>query len=506
MSTSRILLETPKTKLSDCKDIDEYSSVYQVAYNQICDLTIEDSDLSTKRTGMLLQVAMLFNMGNEYAGIVSTIESKWKNEITDLESTIFHFVKYEAIWKGNEVASIEQSAKTIILLSSTKPTKPESLRAPKRSCTNPECVAKNVTSHYTNHCFLKHSELHWPRYSLQQMRSKGLKGNLQNENSYTSSSTPASTTPMAEPNTHKAWQPKILAIKGPRTAFWLVDSAANVYVYNDRNLMTKFYNKPTQIGGSTSDGVSLGQGKVWLCFSQKNSTEGVILNLKDVFFLPSSPCNLVSLALLNNHKIFYNNKNETFYDLETKEVLTQAKRWNNSFFLQPLNLSNAAVKLVKNLDETYQWPNMACQTRLNSAIQILSTWHKRLGHLNLRFLMQYLKELNINYVNNSNHLVYDSCQKAKATKVYNCSPQERAKHLYQSIHTDLVGPISPQDFGGEQYFFTFINNYTRHTETFTGTQKNNWFRCLKEFYNLAKTRFRELRPIKRLRSDYCSEL
>lgn len=54
MSMSKILLETAKTKLSDCEDIDKYTSVYQVAYNQICGLTKEDSDFSTKGAGMLL--------------------------------------------------------------------------------------------------------------------------------------------------------------------------------------------------------------------------------------------------------------------------------------------------------------------------------------------------------------------------------------------------------------------------------------------------------------------
>ncbi len=112
---------------------------------------------------------------------------------------------------------------------------------------------------------------------------------------------------------------------------------------------------------------------------------------------------------------------------------------------------------------------MACQTRLDSAKQPLSTWHKRLGHLNLRSFRQYLKGLNIEHVNDSDNLVCDSCQRTKATKVYNRSPQERAKRPYQFIHTDLVGPISPQGFGGERYFFTITDDYTRHTETFTGT-------------------------------------
>lgn len=270
--------------------------------------------------------------------------------------------------------------------------------------------------------------------------------------------------------------------------------------------MTEFYDRPTRIGGSTSDGVSPGRGKVRLRLSQNDGTEGIILDLKDEFFLLSSQCNLVSLALLNNHSIFHDNENETLYNLETKEVLAEAKRWNNSFLLQPLNLSDAAVNLVKTLDETYQWPKMACHARLETAKQPLSTWHKRLGHLNLRSLRQHLKGLGIDYINERDNLVCDSCQRAKATKVYNRSPQERARRPYQFIHTDVVGPIRPQGFGGERYFFTFTDDFTRHIETFTGTQKSDWFRCLKKFYNLAKTRSRESRPTERLRSDYGSEL
>lgn len=255
-----------------------------------------------------------------------------------------------------------------------------------------------------------------------------------------------------------------MATKGPQTG-WLVDSAADVHVCNDQDLMTEYYNRPTRIGGSTSDGVSPGRGKLRLRLSRKDGTEGVILDFKDVFFLPSSPSNLFSLALLNNHGIFHDNANETLYDLKTKEVLAQAKRWNNSFLLQTLNLSDAAVNLVKTLDETYQWPTLVHQTRLGSAKETLTTWHKRLGHLNLRSFRFHPKKLAIDYINKPDNLVCNSCQRAKAIKVYNRDPQEKAERPYQFIYTDLDGPITPLGFGGERYFFTFIDDYTRYTKT-----------------------------------------
>lgn len=85
--------------------------------------------------------------------------------------------------------------------------------------------------------------------------------------------------------------------------------------------MTEYYNKPTRIGGSTSDRLSPGRRKIRLRLAQKNGSEGMVLDLKDIFLLPSSPSNLVSLALLNNGRIYHNNENETLYNVDTKEVL-----------------------------------------------------------------------------------------------------------------------------------------------------------------------------------------
>lgn len=111
---------------------------------------------------MLLQAALLTNMGPEYAGIASTIETEWKTGSTDLEGTILRLIKFEDIRRGD---SKTKELPTILASSN-----PSSLRAPKRTCTNPDCVKKGITSHYIENCYLKYPELR-PRakYSLRQM-------------------------------------------------------------------------------------------------------------------------------------------------------------------------------------------------------------------------------------------------------------------------------------------------------------------------------------------------
>lgn len=122
--------------------------------------------------------------------------------------------------------------------------------------------------------------------------------------------------------------------------------------------MTGYQELPTRIGGSTSDGVSPGRGSIRLRLALKDGSEGLIPNLRNVYYLPNSPCNLVSLGLLNDSGIFHDNENETLYQVRSKKPLAQAQRWRNSYLLKPLNLSDGAVNLLRIDDVTYQWPYM----------------------------------------------------------------------------------------------------------------------------------------------------
>lgn len=182
--------------------------------------------------------------------------------------------------------------------------------------------------------------------------------------------------------------------------------------------MTNYRERPTSIGGSTSNGTSLGNGSVRLCLTLKDNSEGLILKLQNIYYLPSSSCNLVSLVLLNNNGIFHDNEHEILYQVQTKQILAEAKHWKNSYLLRPLNLSDAAVQLLRVDDKTYKWLTQAFCTTSPDNLP-LTTWHKQLGHIDFRSLKSLLQRLEVEYVNKSEGHICDSCQRAKATKMYN---------------------------------------------------------------------------------------
>lgn len=96
----------------------------------------------------------------------------------------------------------------------------------------------------------------------------------------------------------------------------MVDSAADIYVCNDQALITEYQELPSRIGGSMSDGILTGRGKVWLQLALKNGTKGLVLNFRNFYNLPNSLCNLDSLGLLNNNGIFHENENETMFQVD----------------------------------------------------------------------------------------------------------------------------------------------------------------------------------------------
>ncbi len=95
---------------------------------------------------------------------------------------------------------------------------------------------------------------------------------------------------------------------GPRQDYWLINSTADVYVCNDLRLITNFAERPTRVGESTLDGILPRRGTVQIRLALENGTERVILNLQNVYYLPNSPSNLISLSLLNDASIYYDNK------------------------------------------------------------------------------------------------------------------------------------------------------------------------------------------------------
>lgn len=82
--------------------------------------------------------------------------------------------------------------------------------------------------------------------------------------------------------------------------------------------MTEYQEQLTKIGRSILDNISLGQRKIQLRLSPKNGFKGLIFNFQNIYYLPKSLYNLISLGLLNDSSIYYDNKNKTLYEINIR--------------------------------------------------------------------------------------------------------------------------------------------------------------------------------------------
>jgi hypothetical protein len=57
---------------------------------------------------------------------------------------------------------------------------------------------------------------------------------------------------------------------------------------------------------------------------------------------------------------------------------------------------------------------------------------------------------------------YESCLLGKMTKAHFTCQSERASDLLGLVHTDVCGPLSYVARGSFQYFFTFIDDFSRY--------------------------------------------
>lgn len=90
--------------------------------------------------------------------------------------------------------------------------------------------------------------------------------------------------------------------------------------------------------------------------------------------------------------------------------------------------------------------------------------------------------------------------------IYCRDQYKQTERSYQYIHPDLVEPINPIEFVGEQYFFMFIDNVTRITDIYTGISKSDGLKYLKAYHKLCQTHSQNSHSIKQLRLNYESEL
>jgi transposase InsO family protein len=134
--------------------------------------------------------------------------------------------------------------------------------------------------------------------------------------------------------------------------------------------------------------------------------------------------------------------------------------------------------------------------------EVSKLWHDRYGHLNYGSLKLLSNKRMVHGLPQIDPVdgVCEDCQFGKQHR--SSFPSEsswRAKKPLELIHSDLCGPMPVASFGGNLYFITFIDDFSRKVWVYFLKEKSEAFQAFKDFK--AEVEKSVSLPIKSLRTD-----
>ncbi|KAM1689141.1 hypothetical protein EV2_037740 [Malus domestica] len=263
---------------------------------------------------------------------------------------------------------------------------------------------------------------------------------------------------------------------------WYVDSGCSNHMTGREDLLENIDRSVTaKVEMGTGELVNVvGKGELMVATKQGKRY------IKEIMLVPGLKENLLSVGQMMEHGYYL-----VFGGIEVR-------------IYEDFTCSNLVVKIPMKGNRSFPLKlqpgiQMAMRAGVKQAAEI---WHRRLGHLNMKALMQLqehdmvtgLPELRVNST------VCEGCAIGKHSR--DAFPKEtnwRAALPLELIHTDICGPMQTLTKAGNKYFITFTDDCTRMGWVYFLRNKSDAFGIFKRFK--ATVELQSGFKVKKLRSD-----
>ena len=176
------------------------------------------------------------------------------------------------------------------------------------------------------------------------------------------------------------------------------------------------------------------------------------MDLNETYVVSSFRRNLVSIFILD--KIGYtcsfgNNKFSLFHN--SNLVGTGSLSYVDNLYM---------LDIVASYHETLQLSTQGVKRKLTDE-NSSSLWHKRLGHISKRRIERLMSDGILDSLDFANFEICTNYIKGKQTNTRRFGAN-MATDVLQLIHTDICGPFPTVSWNGQQYFITFIDEFSRY--------------------------------------------
>ncbi|GAU30667.1 hypothetical protein TSUD_31390 [Trifolium subterraneum] len=212
--------------------------------------------------------------------------------------------------------------------------------------------------------------------------------------------------------------------------------------------------------GDDSRMVVMGKWNVKLNINQ------VVHIISNVYFVPKLKTNLLSVGQLQQKQIimiFQNDLCKVYH--EEKELLFTTEMTSNRMYIVSASVMTPRCPMTNKQESTL-------------------LWHDRYAHLSFKGLNTLSKKQLVKGL-----LVFEAitenCVDCLAGKQHReiilKQANWRASGKLELVHLDICGPINPQSNGGNMYFITFTDDFSRKTWLYVLKDKANALEVFKEF-------------------------
>lgn len=266
---------------------------------------------------------------------------------------------------------------------------------------------------------------------------------------------------------------------------WLLDSGCTDHIINNE---TYFYNSidlkiPVNVklpDGKMLNATKVGTVKIYFknYYSQKH------VDLKNVYYVEGIKQNLLSLSKITKScTVVAKNEYAKIYN-GLRELIVVANKINYLYRIKSF--------LTKN-ESMYAYSINLTQKE---------KWHRALGHVNFQYLNKLVNNKLVDGLPDkieNTDMKCSNCIKSKMCNVPFENNRTKTTEILEIIHTDLNGPHSTIGYGGEKYFLTFIDDYSKCTRIFCIKSKTEVANCFIEFVNLVENKFNK--RVKKIQCD-----
>ena len=216
---------------------------------------------------------------------------------------------------------------------------------------------------------------------------------------------------------------------------------------------------------------------------------GFYLDLDETFVVPSFRRNLISVSCLDKCGYSCSFENGKFSLFHSSNMVGSGSLSGydnlysveiNASFNESLHLSTRGVKRKL--------------TSENSG----ALWHKRLGHISQRRIERLVSCEILNPLDFTDFNICVNCIKGKQTNKRRFEAN-RTLDVLELIHTDICGPFPTSAWNGQQYFITFIDDFSRYGYIYLIHEKSQSLDVFKKFK--AEVENQLSKRIKTVRSD-----